>query len=245
MLESYGVLILAGLCVLLTIWIHAQQTRRSSQPISGVRESGTMSQPLYARRAGDEPDYAELQKMSREGGLQTYRLEDTAPPLDLLVFDRPGQLEMLLQMPGDNLLLVLHAEFPEPCSGEVLFNLLNRAGLLLVEDGLYRKTQEHYGSPVPIYYVANHNSTGSFAKQGRLIEALHQITFFTQLSMSVNGLQVFNGMLRVAEDVCDQLGGVLRNEQYEPLTRELIEGMVQQADAFASSHSNLDQVLTH
>lgn len=245
MLEPYGVLVLIGGGILLIIWIHGQQARRPSQPISGGRESVAPVQSLYAHRAGDEPDYVELEKMSRESGLQTYRIEDIDLPCNSLTFDQPQQMEMLLQLPGENLLLILHVEFSEPCSGEVLHDLLNRVGLQLAEDGLYRKTQERNGDPIPIYYVASHSRTGSFARQGKLIEVLPRITFFTQLPLPVDGLNVFNGMLRVAEEVCDKFGGTLLDEENEPLTSELVEILVQRVDAFESSRLNPDPALTH
>lgn len=245
MLESYGVLILMGCCLLLIIWIHGQQARRPSQPVSGGRESVAPVQSLHAHRTGDEPDYAELEKMSRESGLQTYRIEDIDLPCDSLTLGDPQQMEMLLQMPGENLLLILHVKFSEPCSGEALHDLLSRAGLQLAEDGLYRKTQERSDSPVPVYYVASHARTGSFARQGELIETLPRVTFFTQLPLPVGGLRVFNGMLRVAEEVCDRFGGSLLDEEDEPLTSELVEAMVRKVDAFESSYPDLGQTLTH
>ena len=245
MLESYGVLILMGCCLLLIIWIHGQQARRPSRPVSGGRESVAPVQSLYAHRTGDEPDYVELEKMSRESGLQTYRIEDIDLPCDSLTLSRPQQMEMMLQMPGENLLLIVHVEFSEPCSGEALHDLLSREGLQLAEDGLYKKTQERSDSPIPIYFVASHSQTGSFAKQGNLIEILPRITFFTQLPLLVDGLHVFKGMLRVAEEICDKFGGTLRDEEDEFLTSERIEAMVRKVDAFESSYSNLGQTLTH
>ncbi len=245
MLESYGVLVLAGGCILLIIWVHGQQARRPSQPISGGRESVAPVQSLYAHRTGDEPDYVELEKMSRESGFQTYRIEELDLPCNSLTFSRPQQMEMLLQMSGENLLLIFHIEFSKPCSGEALHDLLSRAGLQLAEDGLYRKTQERFGSPVPIYFVASHSPTGSFAMQGKLLEALPRITLFTQLPLPVGGRHVFNGMLRVAEEIRDKFRGTLLDEEDEPLTGEHVEAMVQRVDAFESSYSNLDQALTH
>ena len=245
MLESYGVLVLIGGCILLVIWIHGQQARRPSRPISGGRESVVPVQSLHAHRAGDEPDYAELEKMSRESGFQTYRIEELDLPFGSPEFGRPQQMEMLLQVPGESLLLVLHAAFSRPCSGEALHDLLSRAGLQLAEDGLYRKTQERYDSTVSLYFVANPSRTGSFVVQGKLLEALSQVTFFTQLPLPVDGLRVFNGMLRTAEETCDKFGGVLLDEDGETLTSELAEAMVQRVDAYESRHSNLDQALLH
>ena len=245
MLESYGVLILAGLGILLVIWIHGQQARRPSKPISGGRESMAPVKSLHANRTGDEPDYVELEQMSREAGLQTYRIENIDLPCEPLTFSQLQQMEILLETPGETLLLVLRAAFSEPCPGEALHGLLSRAGLQIAEDGLYRKTQERGGCPVPIYFVASHGPTGSFTQQGRLIEALHQITFFTQLPLPVNGLHVFNGMLGVAREVCDKFGGILQNKEKEPLTHEAIEAMAQKVQAFVASHSDLDPVLAH
>ena len=245
MLESYGVLVLMGCCLLLIIWIHGQQARRPSPPISGGRESVAPVQSLHAHRTRDDPDYVELEKMSRESGLQTYRIEDIDLPCDSLAFGRRQQMEMLLQMPGENLLVVLHVAFSEPCPGKELHDLLSRAGLQLAEDGLYRKTQDRGDSPVPIYYVASHSRTGSFARQGQLIEALPQIKFFTQLPLPVNGLHVFNGMLRVAEEICDRFGGILQDEKDEPLTGEHVDAMVQKVGAFESGYSDLGRTLTH
>ena len=245
MLESYGVLVLVGGCILLVIWIHGQQARRPSRPLSGGRESVAPAQSLYAHRTGDEPGYRELEKMSRESGLQTYRIEDVELSGNALTFDQPQQMEMPLQLPGENLLLVLHVEFSEPCPGEGLHNLLNQAGLQLAEDGLYRKTQERNGDPVPIYYVANHNRTGSFARQGKLMEVLPRITFFTQLPLPVDGLKVFNGMLQIAKEICDRFGGTLLDEENEPLTREFIGILVQRVDAFEASRSSPGPALIH
>lgn len=245
MLESYGVLVLIGGGILLIIWIHGQQVRRPSRPVSGGRESVVPGQSLYAHRTADDPDYAELEEMSRESGLQTYRIEEIDLPCPALTFDRARQMEMLLQAPGENLLLILHAEFSESCPGEALHDLLSRAGLQLAEDGLYRKAQERDADPLPIYYVASHSRTGSFARQGKLIDALPQITFFTQLPLPVDGLNVFNGMLRVAEEVCDKFGGTLLDEENEPLTRAGTEALVQRVAAFESSRLNPDPALMH
>ena len=245
MLESYGVLVLAGLCILLVIWIHGQQGRRPSRPVSGGRESVAPVKSLYADRTGDEPDYVELEQMSREAGLQTYRIEDVELPSESLTFSQPQQMEILLRTPGESLLLILHAAFSEPCSGEALHSLLSQAGLEIAEDGLYRKTQERQGYSVPIYFVASHSQAGSFTQQGRLIEALHRITFFTQLPLPVNGLHVFNGMLRVAQEVCDKFGGILQDEEEVPLTGETAEAMTRKVEAFVASHSDLNPVLAH
>lgn len=245
MLEAYGVLILVGLGILLVIWIHGHQARRPSRPVSGGRESVAPVKSLHADRAGDEPDYVELEQMSREAGLQTYRIEDVELPSESLTFSRPQQIELLLRTPGESLLLVLHAAFSEPCSGEALHGLLSQAGLQIAEDGLYRKTQERGDRSIPIYYVASHSQTGSFTQQGRLIEALHRITFFTQLPLPVNGLHAFNGMLGVAREVCEKFGGILQDEDEASLTREAIEAMVRKVEAFVASHSNLDPVLAH
>lgn len=245
MFESYGVLVLAGTCILLIIWIHGHQVRRPSQPISGGRDSVAPVQPLYAHRTGSELDYAELEEMSRTAGLRTYRIENIDLPCDSLPFGKLQQMEMMLQMPGDNLVLVLHVEFSEPCSGEALYDFLNRAELQLASDGLYSKTQEYPSGSIPIYYVANHSKTGSFNRAGQLIENLHQIAFFMQLPLPVNGLHAFNGMLRIAEEICDKFGGSLQDEGYESLTRERVEGMVRKVDVFASKDSNLDPILTH
>ena len=244
MLESYGALILIGGCILLVIWIHGQQARRPSQSVSGGRESLAPVKSLYAQRAGDEPDYVELEKMSRESGFQTYRIEDLDLPRDSLEFGRPRQMEILLHQPGETLLLILQVEFSEPCSGEALYELLSRVGLRLAEDGLYRKTQGDGGS-APIYYVANHSRTGSFSRQGTLIDTLPGITFFTQLPLEANGLHVFNGMLRVAEEVRDGFGGTLLNEEGESLTEELVKAVVQRVDAFESSRLNSGRTLMH
>ena len=200
---------------------------------------------LYADRTGDEPDYVELKQMSREAGLQTYRIENVELPSESLTFGRPQQIEILLRTPDESLLLVLHAAFSEPCSGEALHGLLSQAGLQIAEDGLYRKTQEHGGRPVPIYFVASHSQTGSFTQQGRLIEALHRITFFTQLPLPVNGLHVFNGMLGVAREVCEKFGGILQDEDEVPLTPETAEVMMRKVEAFVASHSDLNPVLAH
>ncbi|MDE0152418.1 MAG: hypothetical protein OXN23_00940 [Gammaproteobacteria bacterium] len=245
MLEAYGVLVLAGLCILLVIWIHGHQARRPSRPVSGGRESVAPVKSLYANRTGDEPDYVELEQMSRETGLQTYRIENMDLPCESLTFSQPQQMEILLRTPGESLLLVLHAAFSEPCSGEALHGLLSQAGLQIAEDGLYRKTQERQGHSVPIYFVASHSQTGSFTQQGRLIEALHRITFFTQLPLPVNGLHVFNGMLRVAREVCDKFGGILQDEEEVPLTSEAAEAMTRKVEAFVASHSDLNPVLAH
>lgn len=245
MLEAYGVLILVGLCILLVIWIHGHQARRPSRPVSGGRESVAPVKSLYADRTGDELDYAELEQMSRETGLQTYRIEDVELPSESLTFSQPQQMEILLRTPGESLLLVLHAAFSEPCSGEALHGLLIQAGLQVAEDGLYRKTQERQGHPIPIYFVASHSQTGSFTQQGRLIEALHRITFFTQLPLPVNGLHVFNGMLKVAREVCDKFGGILQDEEEVPLTDKAAEAMTRKVEAFVASHSDLNPVLAH
>ncbi len=245
MLEAYGVLALAGLCVLLIIWIHGQQARRPTRPVSAGRESPVPVKSLYANRNGDEPGYTELEEMSREAGLQTYRIEDIDLPCESLTFGEPQQLEMLLQKPGETLLLVLHVAFSEPCPGEALHGLLSQAGLQLAEDGLYCKAQERSGRTVPIYFVASHNQTGSFTEQGQLLEALHRITFFTQLPLPVDNLNVFNGMLRVAREVCDKFGGTLQDEDEAPVTRETVEAMTRKVEALAASQSDRDPVLIH
>lgn len=245
MLESYGVLALAGLCILLVIWIHGQQGRRPSRPVSGRRESVAPVKSLHADRAGDEPDYMELEQMSREAGLRTYRIEDVKLSSESPAFSQPQQMEILLRTPGESLLLILHVAFPEPCSGEALDALLGQAGLQIAEDGLYRKTQQRQGRSIPIYFVASHSQTGSFTQRGRLIEALHRVTFFTQLPLPVNGLHVFNGMLRVAREACDQFGGILQDEEEVPLSSEAAEALAQKVAAFVASRSGLSPVLAH
>ena len=238
-LEPYGVLALAGVYVLLIIWIHARLNNRPSRLTDSGRESLTLPHPLRASREGDDPSYKELQQMSREGGFQSYRLRDSEVPPGLLEPEPREQLEMLLRRPEDSLLLILHVGFSAPCTGEALHEHMLDAGLLLADDGLYCKTQEYRGGSLPVYYVANHSATGSFADGGNLAAFIKRITFFMQLPLRFNGAQAFKRMLQVAESVCKQLGGELQNESNEPLSDEFAREMAQQVEGFASRYPNL------
>ena len=93
--------------------------------------------------------------------------------------------------------------------------------------------------------MASHLQTGSFAIRGELVEALPRITLFAQLPLPVAGLQVLNGMLRIAGEVRDRFGGSLLDEEGEPLTRERIGALVQRVEVFESSRSGLDPALAH
>ena len=246
MLESYSILVLAGLCVLLVIWIHAQQTRRSYQPTSGGHENVLRAPAMYAYRTGKELSYSELEEMSREGGFQTYRLKDSEPLIEVLLpFDRLRQTEMPLQMPGEQLLLILHVNFQEPCPGDALYDFLTQAGLLLAKDGLYRKVQTSRGTATPIYYVANHSPRGSFREQKEMIARIGGLTLFTQLPLPMNGLHVLKGMLRIAEDICKHFGGALLDEKQRPLTGERTERLIRNVKARAPGHLHSNQIPMH
>ena len=244
MLEVYAVLILAGLCVLLVIWIHGVHMRRS-RPAPGGRESVAPVKPLYAHRAADDPGYVELKRLSRDCGLQTYRIEDVELPREELTFNRPHQMEILFKTSGETLLMILHVTFSAPCPGKALHDFLVGAGLKISEDGLYRKPQEQGRHTTPSYYVASHSPTGSFTEQGRLIEVLHRVTFFTQLPLPADSMSALNGMIRLAREVCEKFRGLLLDEDEKPMGREAIEAMVQKARAFLVTHSDLDTALAH
>lgn len=239
MFDPYGILALAGVCVLLVIWIHARLNHRPSRLVDSGRERVTLSRPLRANREGDDLDYEELQQMSRAGGFQSYRLRDSEVPPGLLEPAPREQLEMLLQRPEDSLLLILHVAFTSSCAGAALHEHLLESDLSLADDGLYRKTREYRDGPVAVYYVANHNAAGSFMDGEGLVALIERITFFMQLPLRFGGAQAFKGMLQVAESVCQRLGGELLNERNEPLSDEFARELTQQAEGFASHYPNL------
>ncbi len=245
MLDVYGALVLAGGCALLIILIHGQQARRPSPPILNGRERVTPIPPIHAHRAGTDLGYAELERMSRESGLRTYRIEDMDLPRDSLDLGALEQKEMPLDPPDENLPLILHVAFSEPCPAEALHDYFGRAGLLLAKDGLYRKTRERDSGSDPMYYVASHRPTGSFVWQGELIDSLSRITLFTQLPLPANGLHVFSGMLRVAEEIRDRFGGALLDNEDRLLVADLAEAMVRKVEAFESDRANPGSARAH
>lgn len=242
MLASYGILIFAGICVVLVVWVHFQVTMRPSRIFPTGRDSATLDRPLMARRHGREPDDAELREFGAHTSLRSYRIAGLSLPDYLPLPSGPRQGELTLTDAKAPQVLALTAVFREPCAGTKLRELLLGAGMELARDGLYKRW--HEPERKVLYYVANSTrGDGRFDRDGRLLARIRQATFFTRLPLPVNELHVFNEMWRTAEEVCDRLGGELQDDRQESLTGSRSEAMLAEAEAFAALRTNPPQVL--
>ena len=241
MVEAYGFLLFAGFCVLLVIWLHYQQSRHRQHPSPADRESrAPLEHPVTVSRTGLNLSHTELEELSATFGFKTYRVPDAEMPR-FQESKIPHQRELRLHVSGDDMILALHALFSCPCSGQEVKDLLETAGLQLVpNDGIYKKFYDYYGDLVAIYFVAAGIGDGRLLRDGRLVDSIQHLVFFTQLPLPIDNLRVFNGMLRVAEDVCDELDGRLVGEDQEFLTPERKEQLVCQVEDFSSKHADLD-----
>ncbi len=242
MLGPYGILIFAGVCVVLVVWVHFQLTVPPTRIFPLGRNSATLNRPLVARRHGRELDDAELREFGATEEIRTYRVVGLDLPDYLPLPGGPSQGELTLTDAKAPQVLVLTAVFEKPCSGTMLHELLLGAGMELARDGLYKK--RHEPGHAVLYYVANgEDPKGSFNRDGKLLARIRRTVFFTQLPLPVNELHVFNDMWRMAEEVCDQLGGELQDDRQEPLTSGRSEAMMAEAEAFATLRTNPPQVL--
>ena len=239
--DPYGILVFAGLCVFLAVWLHAQQVRARPPVAAGGRESTALDRRLVAERAAPELSSAELREVAARAGCRTFRLADESPPPPAA---GPRQSALWLPpAPGAELVLALNVEFAAPPPAAAVCALLEESGLERADDGVYRKVYAGRGLRMPLFYAANDTADGRF-RRGATGPA-RGVCFFLSLPTPVDGLQVFNGMLRLAEDLCETLEGALLDEARRPLTRAGIEALLEQVEEFAARRSSLDEAPLH
>lgn len=239
--EAYGILVFAGLCVFLAVWLHAQQAR-ARPPAAGGRESTALDRRLVAERAAPELSPAELREIAGRAGCRAFRPGDEAPPPPLAAGPRQSSL-WLPPAPGAELVLTLNVEFAPPPPAAAVCALLEEHGLERADDGVYRKIYAGRGLRMPLFYAANDTADGRFRREAA--GPARGVCFFMSLPTPADGLQVFNGMLRLAEDLCEALEGALLDEARRPLTRAGTEALLERVEEFAARRSSLDEAPLH
>ncbi len=240
--EPYGILVFAGLCVFLAVWLHAQQARARPPAAAGGRESTALDRRLTAARAAPELSPAELRAIAGRAGCRTFRAEDAPPPPAAAGGPRQSSL-WLPPAPGAELLLALTVEFASPPPAAAVCALLEEHGLERADDGVYRKLYSGRGLRTPLFYAANDTADGRFRRAAA--GPARGVCFFMSLPLPVDGLQAFNGMLRLAEDLCEALEGALLDEARRPLTRAGTEALLERVEEFAARRSSLDEAPLH
>ena len=240
--EPYGILVFAGLCVFLAVWLHAQQARARPPIAPGGRESTALERRLIAARAAPELSSAELRAVAARAGCRVFRPGDDAPPPAPAAGPRQSAL-WLPPAPGAELVLALTVEFAAPPPAAAVCALLEEHGLERADDGVYRKLYAGRGLRAPLFYAANDTADGRFRRAAA--GPARGVCFFLSLPVPADGLQVFNGMLRLAEDLCEALGGTLLDEARRPLTRAGIEALLERVAEFVARHSSLDEAPLH
>ncbi len=233
MLELYGILIFAGFCVLLLVWVHYQLAVPPKHPVPIGRNSATLDRPLVARRDDQVLKDSELEEFRGQFEIRAYHIAQLDLPDHFPRLGGVHQPELALNEAQPPCVLVLAAEFVDSCSGQTLYEIFRELGMELREDGLYKKF--YNPGRVTLFYAANSDEPeGRFESEGRLFAQIRRVVFFTQFPLPVNELHAFNDMLKIAEEVCDQLGGELQDEKEVALTSERTEAMIAIAESYAS-----------
>ena len=239
--EPYGILVFAGLCAFLAVWLHAQQLR-ARPPAAGGRESTALDHRLIVERAAPELSAAELRELAAQADCRTFRPGDESPPPPAPAGARQSAL-WLPPAPGEDLVLTLTVEFAAPPPAAAVCALLEESGLERGDDGVYRKLYAGQGLRTPLFFAANDTSDGRFRREAA--GPARGVCLFLTLPAPVDGRQVFSSMLRLAEDLGEALEGTLLDGQRRPLTRAGTEALLDQVEEFAASRSSLDEAPLH
>ncbi|MGL5291693.1 MAG: cell division protein ZipA [Vibrionaceae bacterium] len=137
----------------------------------------------------------------------------------------------------DPMILMLNVQTIQPnneFNGEDIVGCLEKFGLLFGEMDIFHRHMDLSGTGKVLFSAANMFNPGSFP-----VSNLHQfstpgITFFMMLPCSGEAEQNFNLMLQTAQQVANQLGGSVTDQEHSMLTPQRIEGYREKIKQFAA-----------
>lgn len=130
-------------------------------------------------------------------------------------------------------LIVIHALAPsdQVFPGADLVAALRRQNLRFGEMSIFHCVDE--ASSSSLYSVANAVEPGTFDLADLAALRSPGLTFFLQLPTAVDGIEALENMLRAAQNVAQELGGELKDENMSAMTGQTAEHLRQRVSDFA------------
>ena len=116
-------------------------------------------------------------------------------------------------------------------AGADLVAALRRQGLRFGEMSIFHKIDE--ASSSSLYSVANAVEPGTFDLADLAALKSPGLSFFLQLPTAVDGIEALESMLRAAQNVAQELGGELKDENMSAMTGQTSEHLRQRVSDFA------------
>ncbi|MEM1231869.1 MAG: cell division protein ZipA [Pseudomonadota bacterium] len=146
--------------------------------------------------------------------------------------DLDAAAEQAAEKPVEELVLIhLVARRGETFAGDALCSALRERGLKFGAMNIFHRVDPL--TKAPLYSVANAVEPGFFDLSDLSRMSTPGVTFFLQLPGPDNPSQAMNDMLEVAQAVAHKLGGELRDEAKNRLTRQTASHMQQRVSDFA------------
>ena len=116
-------------------------------------------------------------------------------------------------------------------AGADLVAALRRQGLRFGEMSIFHRIDE--ASSSSLYSVANAVEPGTFDLADLAALKSPGLSFFLQLPTAVDGIEALESMLRAAQNVAQELGGELKDENMSAMTGQTSEHLRQRVSDFA------------
>lgn len=168
-----------------------------------------------------------------KGSKDFYHFEDTEEDIALAQAEQTEQVQQPQpqakapakeQAPLEDVLVInVQARNNQEFSGEDLFNCLEQFGMHFGEMDIFHHPMDDSPKAESLFCAANMFNPGTFP-----VKNLHQfstsgITFFMRLPCSKDAEQTFKLMLKTAQQIADQLGGLVTDDSRNMLTPQQLD----------------------
>ncbi|MGL4735578.1 MAG: cell division protein ZipA [Enterovibrio sp.] len=230
------------------------QPESSDEDLFGVESDNSYIDPLFAENKQQPEASGKKNKPQTKAMKDFYQLDEIdeekfALEEELLQQEqissvdthtepaKSGMSEKAVPKSVDPMILMLNVQTIQPnneFNGEDIVSCLEQFGLLFGEMDIFHRHMDLAGTGKVLFSAANMFNPGSFP-----VSNLHQfstpgITFFMMLPCAGEAEQNFNLMLQTAQQVANQLGGSVTDQEHSMLTPQRIEGYRDKIKQFAA-----------
>lgn len=144
--------------------------------------------------------------------------------------DKADELEVLV--------LHVHTSNNEPFVGTQLFESMSQNGLVYGEMDIFHRHTDMSGTGKVLFSVANMMQPGTLAHDDPADFSTKGISFFMTLPCFGNAEQNFKLMLRIAQQIADDMGGNVLDEKRNMLTPNRIDAYKKQTQEHEKNQAN-------
>lgn len=150
-------------------------------------------------------------------------LDEDEGDFDTPATEQQNDAETLPAQPDEVIIINVMAPAGDYFAGSELLDALLQNGMRFGDMSIFHRHHEASGNGPVIFSLANMVKPGTFDLDA--MEDFHTpgVSLFMTLPLKVDSLRAFDTMRDIAQDLCDTLGGELKDENRSVMTRQTME----------------------